>query len=213
MATFKLTGGVSHFYDKLVNGMVARGYSKDFTERTFKQIEGFGSYGFPENHAASFAKIAYASCWMKHCVTADRRQGLWKVKRPGEAPLPLFAAADEREAQFSPEERESDVSLRPMTDGREVVQDYRMTQLSLRAHPISFLRAHLTDMKIVRCSDLANIRDGRNVEVGGMMLVRQRPGSAKGVLFITIEDETGIAKASSGPTNSRSIAARSCHRR
>ena len=66
MATFKLTGGVSHFYDKLVNGMVSRGYPKDFAERTFKQIEGFGSYGFPESHAASFAKIAYASCWMKH---------------------------------------------------------------------------------------------------------------------------------------------------
>src|SRR3546814_366962 len=65
MATFKLTGGVSHFYDKLVGGMVERGYPKDFAERTFKQIEGFGSYGFPESHAASFAKIAYASCWMK----------------------------------------------------------------------------------------------------------------------------------------------------
>ena len=66
MATFKLTGGVSHFYDKLVGGMVERGYPKDFAERTFKQIEGFGSYGFPESHAASFAKIAYASCWVKH---------------------------------------------------------------------------------------------------------------------------------------------------
>ncbi len=66
MATFKFTGGVSHFYDKLVEGMVSRGYPRDFAERTFKQIEGFGSYGFPESHAASFAKIAYASCWMKH---------------------------------------------------------------------------------------------------------------------------------------------------
>jgi error-prone DNA polymerase len=66
MATFKMTGGVSHFYDKLVGGMVERGYPRDFAERTFKQIEGFGSYGFPESHAASFAKIAYASCWMKH---------------------------------------------------------------------------------------------------------------------------------------------------
>ena len=66
MATFKLTGGVSHFYEKLVGGMVARGYPRDFAERTFKQIEGFGSYGFPESHAASFAKITYVSCWMKH---------------------------------------------------------------------------------------------------------------------------------------------------
>src|SRR5690606_14422371 len=65
MATFKLTGGVSHFRDKLINGMVARGYERDFAEKTFKQIEGFGSYGFPESHAASFALIAYASSWMK----------------------------------------------------------------------------------------------------------------------------------------------------
>src|SRR4051794_14890154 len=65
MATFKVTGGVSHFRDKMIEGMVARGYQRDFAERTFKQIEGFGSYGFPESHAASFAKIAYASSWMK----------------------------------------------------------------------------------------------------------------------------------------------------
>jgi error-prone DNA polymerase len=66
MATFKLTGGVSHFSDKLIGGMVERGYPRDFAERTFRQLEGFGSYGFPESHAASFAKIAYASAWMKH---------------------------------------------------------------------------------------------------------------------------------------------------
>ena len=306
MATFKLTGGVSHFYDKLVGGMVERGYPRDFAERTFKQIEGFGSYGFPESHAASFAKIAYASCWMKHhhpdvfcaallnaqpmgfyapaqivadarkhgvevrpvsindshwdctleashgrykavrlgmcmvrglanihgasivgargpapfesveevwrragtpraaierlaeadafhCIAENRRQGLWKVKGLGEAPLPLFAAADAREAEFSPEGLEPAVALRPMSDGREVVEDYRAFQLSLRAHPISFLRDQLSAMNIVRCADLASIRDGRNIEVAGVILVRQRPGSAKGVLFVTIEDETGIA--------------------
>ncbi len=306
MATFKLTGGVSHFYDKLVGGMVERGYPRDFAERTFKQIEGFGSYGFPESHAASFAKIVYASCWMKHhhpdvfcaallnaqpmgfyapaqivadarkhgvevrpvsinashwdctlehgsggyravrlgfrqvrglanvhgaaivgargpapfesveevwrragvpraaierlaeadafhCIAHDRRQGLWQVKGLGEAPLPLFAAADEREAKFSPEGLEPVVALRPLTDGREVVEDYRSTQLSLRGHPVSFLRDQLDRMKVVRCADLAAIRDGRNVEVAGVILVRQRPGSAKGVLFVTIEDETGIA--------------------
>jgi len=306
MATFKLTGGVSHFYDKLVGGMVARGYPKDFAERTFKQIEGFGSYGFPESHAASFAKIAYASCWMKHhhpdvfcaallnaqpmgfyapaqivadarkhgveirpvsindshwdctlepsdgrylavrlgfrmvrglanihgaaiagargpapydsveevwrragvpraaierlaeadafhCIAENRRQGLWRVKGLGEAPLPLFAAADARAAVFSPEGREPEVALRPMTAGREVVEDYRAIQLSLRAHPVSFLREELDAMGIVRCADLGSIRDGRNVEVAGVILVRQRPGSAKGVLFVTIEDETGVA--------------------
>jgi error-prone DNA polymerase len=306
MATFKVTGGVSHFYDKLVEGMVTRGYPRDFAERTFKQIEGFGSYGFPESHAASFAKIAYASCWMKHhhpdvfcasllnaqpmgfyapaqvvgdarnhgveirpvCITAsrwdctlepgrgrylavrlgfrqvnglanvhgativaargvapfgsveevwrrsgvprsaierlaeadaflrlgeDRRQGLWKVRGLGEAPLPLFVAADEREAAFSPEGIEPDVALTPMTDGREVVEDFRSLQLSLRAHPLTFLRDELTRAGIVRCGDLASLRDGRRVKVAGLILVRQKPGSAKGVLFITIEDETGVA--------------------
>jgi error-prone DNA polymerase len=307
MATFKLTGGVSHFYDKLVGGLIANGYSKDFAERTFKQIEGFGSYGFPESHAASFAKIAYASCWMKyhhpdvfcaallnaqpmgfyapaqivrdarnhgvdvrpvsinhshwdctlektrgrymavrlgfrsvrglanahganiaaargpapfesvedvwrrarvpraaierlaeadafHCLAQDRRQGLWKVKGLGEAPLPLFAAADARAGLFSPEGQEPDVELAPMTAGREVVEDYRSTQLSLRGHPLQFLRAELDAMRIVRCADLPSIRDGRNIEVAGVILVRQRPGSAKGVLFVTIEDETGVAQ-------------------
>ncbi|MFC3444240.1 error-prone DNA polymerase [Sphingobium rhizovicinum] len=307
MATFKLTGGVSHFYDKLVNGMIARGYPKDFAERTFKQIEGFGSYGFPESHAASFAKIAYASCWMKHhhpdvfcaallnaqpmgfyapaqivrdarnhgveirpvsinhshwdcslepargrykavrlgfrqvrgfanlhgaaivgargpapfesveevwrragvpraaierlaeadafaCIAQDRRRGLWKVKGLGEAPLPLFAAADARDGKFSPEGSEAPVSLQPMTEGREVVEDYRSLQLSLRNHPLSFLRPQLNAMRIVRCADLKSIRDGRNIEVAGVILVRQRPGSAKGVLFVTIEDESGVAQ-------------------
>jgi len=306
MSTFKLTGGVGHFYDKLVGGMVARGYPQDFAERTFKQIEGFGSYGFPESHAASFAKIAYASCWVKHhhpdvfcaallnaqpmgfyapaqivqdarahgvevrpvCINAsrwdctlepagnrlavrlgfrqvrglanvhgaaivsargkvpygsveevwrragvpraaierlaeadafhalgeDRRQGLWKVRGLGEAPLPLFAAADERDAGFSPEGVEPGVALVPMTDGREVVEDYRTTQLSLRAHPVSFLRDDLARTGIKRCGDLPAIKDGRHVEVAGVILVRQKPGSAKGVLFITIEDETGVAQ-------------------
>src|SRR3546814_18467063 len=80
-----------------------------------------------------------------------------------------------------------------MTEGREVIEDYRTLQLSLRAHPLRFLRDQLDAMRIVRCIDLANIRDGRNIEVAGVILVRQRPGSAKGVLFVTIEDETGIA--------------------
>nr|WP_307564818.1 hypothetical protein [Novosphingobium rosa] len=271
--------------------MVARGYSQDFAERTFKQIEGFGSYGFPESHAASFAKIAYASCWMKHhhpdvfcasllnaqpmgfyapaqivadarkhgvevrpvsinhshwdctlehtsrqylavrlgfrqvrglanlhgarivaargdqpygsveevwrragvpravierlaqadafaAIAQDRRQGLWKVKGLGDAPLPLFAAADAKEEQFSPEGVEPVVTLLPLTEGREVVEDYRSIQLSLRAHPVSFLREELAGMKIVACGDLLNQRDGRNLEVAGIVLVRQRQGRA-----------------------------------
>ncbi|WP_267389300.1 error-prone DNA polymerase [Sphingomonas sp. GC_Shp_3] len=306
MATFKVTGGVSHFSEKLVEGMVARGYPRDFAERTFRQLEGFGSYGFPESHAASFAKISYASSWMKHhhpdvfcaslmnaqpmgfyapaqivrdaqahdvqvrppCINAsrwdctleptggrylavrlglrqvrglsnadgaaivgarsttlfdsvedvwrrsgvqcaaiekladadafhafgaDRRQGLWKVRGLGEAPLPLFAAADRAAETISAEGIEPVVALRPLTDGRKVIEDYRALQLSLRAHPLTFVRDDLTRRGVTRCADLATIRDGRHVEVAGIILVRQKPGSAKGVLFITIEDETGIA--------------------
>ena len=306
MATFKFTGGVSHFADKLIEGMVERGYPRDFATRTFRQLEGFGSYGFPESHAASFAKISYASSWMKHhhpdvfcaallnaqpmgfyapaqivgcarshgvevrplCINAsrwdctleptggrylavrlglrqarglanahgaaivaargltpfdsieevwrrsgvpraaierlaeadafqalahDRRQGLWKVRGLGEAPLPLFAAADERQINHSVEGIEPEVTLRRLTDGREVVEDYRTLQMSLRAHPLSFLRDELARQGVTRCADLEHVRDGRHVEVAGVILVRQKPGSAKGILFITIEDETGIA--------------------
>ena len=87
------------------------------------------------------------------------------------------------------------MALKPMTDGREVVEDYRAVQLTLRQHPVSFLRPELDRRGFVRCGDLAHIRDGKAVEVAGVVLIRQRPGSAKGVLFITIEDETGVANA------------------
>src|SRR5206468_3046868 len=117
----------------------------------------------------------------------NRREALWRVKALGETPLPLFAATDARE-----EEREAVVTLKAMTDGREVVEDYRSLQLSLRAHPLSFLRPQLDHQKVTRCGDLAKLKDGRKVEVAGVVLVRQRPGSTN-VTFLTIEDETGIA--------------------
>ncbi|WP_242152490.1 error-prone DNA polymerase [Sphingomonas sp. BAUL-RG-20F-R05-02] len=302
MATFKKTGGVGEFRDDLIKGMRRNGITQEFAERLVKQIEGFGSYGFPESHAASFAKIAYASCWMKHhhpdvfcaallnaqpmgfyapaqivrdarehgvtvlppCINTsewdtiltpapsgllaplrlglrivsglagadvgrivlarderpfasvedlwrraklstlaleklaradafhalglDRRQALWAVRGLGAKPLPLFAAADARASGIEPP-----VVLAALTAGREVVEDYRATQLSLRAHPLTFLRGDLTRRGIRACGDLQHIRDGARVEVAGIILVRQRPGSAKGVLFITIEDETGVA--------------------
>jgi len=372
MATFKYTGGVTHFMDKLVNGMLANGYRRDFAERTFKQIEGIGSYGFPESHAASFAKIAYASCWMKchhpdvfcaallnaqpmgfyapaqivrdareHgvevrpvCINASRwdctlgdsesdalsprgrgirslgeplgelrrswvrgsacssqargaeapppliqsplsgsaaklrypspprgegagllpirlglrmvrglsnldaarilaareerpfssiddvwrrsgvpaaalekladadafrglrlgrRQALWEVRALGAAPLPLFAAADAREGQWAPEGHEPPVALRALKEGREVVEDYRAVQLSLRAHPLTFLRPQLKVEGRVTTADLITIKDGRKVKLAGIVLIRQRPGSANNVTFVTIEDETGVA--------------------
>ncbi len=306
MATFKLTGGVSHFRDKLIEGMVERGYDRAFAEQTFKQIEGFGSYGFPESHAASFALIAYASSWMKchhpdafcaallnaqpmgfyapaqivrdarahgvevrpidvnhsrwDCtlewaegrfmavrlglnqvrglrnadgaaivlsrgdepytsldeiqrragVTAaalerigqadgfgsiapSRRAGLWEVKGLADSPLPLFAAADEREHKLRPEADEPAVALPEMTEGQEVVEDYRATGLSLRSHPLAFLRDELAQRSMVPCSTLRDMKDGRMVNLAGLVLVRQKPGSAKGVMFITLEDETDVA--------------------
>ncbi|NMG41183.1 DNA polymerase III subunit alpha [Chelativorans sp. ZYF759] len=308
MATFKFTGGVSKFRDKLVAGMVANGYDEAFAEATFRQLEGFGSYGFPESHAASFALLAYASAWLKcwhpdvfccalvnsqpmgfyavaqivrdareHSVEirpvcinrsrwdctlepagnegrfavrlgmrlvkglanrdaaaivaargdrpygsiddlwrrarvpaaalrdlakADafrpafglaRREALWAIRPLRDEPLPLFAAAADREAETLSEITEPAVMLRPMTDGREVVEDYGHTGLSLRRHPIAFLRADLRKRRIVPCAEAMGARDGRWLETAGLILVRQRPGSAKGVLFATIEDESGIA--------------------
>ena len=298
MATFKMTGGVSHFRAKLVEGMVARGYARDFAERTFRQIEGFGSYGFPESHAASFALIAYASSWLKchhpdvfcaallnaqpmgfyapaqivrdarqhgvvvrpvdinhsrwdctlepsgrflavrlglrmvgglgnaegariaavrgerpyagiddvwrragapvaalerlaeadafHTLGIDRRQALWTIRGLSDAELPLFAATGEVI-------NEPATTHAALPEGGEVVEDYRSTGLSLRNHPVAFLRGTLDTRGMTRCADLARMRDGSRVAVGGIILVRQRPGSAKGVLFVTLEDETGIA--------------------
>ncbi|HEX5181939.1 MAG TPA: error-prone DNA polymerase [Allosphingosinicella sp.] len=321
MATFKHTGGVSKFREPMIGGMIERGYTRDFAERTFKQIEGFGSYGFPESHAASFAKIAYASSWMKchhpeifcaallnaqpmgfyqpaqivqdaqkhgvevrpvcintsewdctleepdpprfagrgtarsavegvqhlaqpplrlglrmtaglskedgesiltarstapfrsvedvwhrggvsraaleklanadafHSLGLGRRQALWQVRGLRERPLPLFAAAGLLETA-----REPAVKLVPMTGGREVVEDYGAVKLSLRGHPISFLRGELDRRGMSRCGDLVRLKDGARVEVAGLVLIRQRPGKGN-VTFITLEDETGIANA------------------
>jgi error-prone DNA polymerase len=130
-------------------------------------------------------KLAQADAF--HGFGLDRRQALWAVKALGQKPLPLFAAIE------SPSE--PSVTLAALTAGREVVEDYRATQLSLRAHPVSFLRGALDRRRITRCGDLKRLKDGTRVEVAGLILVRQRPGSAKGVVFVTLEDETGIANA------------------
>jgi error-prone DNA polymerase len=307
MATFKLTAGVTKFRDKLAQGMIARGYDAEFAERTFKQLEGFGSYGFPESHAASFAKIAYASSWMKRhhpdvfccailnaqpmgfyapaqlvrdarahgveirpvdvnhsrwdCtleptrnryrfavrlglrmvrglanadggmipiargetpyasieelwrqaeipVTAlerlaeadalgslgvSRRDALWTIRGLSGEVMPLFEAADERDRMIRSESNEPAVALTPMTEGREVVEDYRSKGLTLRQHPLAFLRGELRERKIHSCATLRHVRDGQRLTIAGLVLVRQKPGSAKGVMFMTIEDETDVA--------------------
>jgi error-prone DNA polymerase len=307
MATFKLTAGVTKFRDKLVQGMTARGYDAEFAERTFKQLEGFGSYGFPESHAASFAKIAYASSWMKRhhpdvfccailnaqpmgfyapaqlvrdakahgvevrpvdvnhsrwdctleptrnrhrfavrlglglvhglanadggiipiaqgdtpytsieelwrraeipvaalerlaeadafgSIGVNRRDALWTIRGLSDEVMPLFAAADERDRVIRSESIEPAVELTPMTEGREVVEDYRSKGLTLRQHPLAFLRGELRERRIHSCATLRRVQDGQWLTIAGMVLVRQKPSSAKGVMFMTIEDETDVA--------------------
>ncbi len=308
MATFKFTGGVSRFKEKLVSGMVRNGYTAEFAEKTFSQLEGFGSYGFPESHAASFALIAYASNYIKchfpdvfcaallnsqpmgfyaaaqivgdarahgveirpvcinrsrwdctlerigntdrHAVRLgmrlvkglaasdaarivaarmndpfssvddmwrrsgvpaaslvelaeadafrpslqlERRDALWAIKALRDEPLPLFAAAADREQKSIAKQAEPEVELRQMTEGHNVVADYGHVGLTLREHPMAFLRESLTKRSMVTCEDAMAARDGRWVYTAGLVLVRQKPGSAKGVMFITIEDETGPA--------------------
>jgi error-prone DNA polymerase len=297
MATFKVKGMVSQYQQKLVEGMVGKGYEREFAERVFKQLEGFGSYGFPESHAASFALLVYVSCWLKwhypdvfatailnsmpmgfyqpaqlvidarnHGVEVrpvdvnfsmwdnqmeersgkyfalrlgfrqvkglreadvavlisartpaytsihalydcgvpmaalekladsdafrsmglDRRQALWEVSALADTPIALFSG------QPSESDLESQVSLPLMGDAEHVVHDYATTSLSLKAHPISFIRDKLRMLHICSKEELGQVKDGQLVKVAGLVLVRQRPGTAGGVCFITIEDETGF---------------------
>jgi DNA polymerase III, alpha subunit len=286
MATFRNVGTIHKFHAQMVEGMVARGYERDFAERCFKQIEGFGTYGFPESHAASFAHLVYVSAWLKchhpaefaaallnsqpmgfyapaqivrdvrdHGVAVraadvnasgwdcaieagalrlglrviegfraewaerivagpgyatiddlahlprpaldlladagalrslglDRRAALWRVGTMPVGDLPLFAGAGPRA---------SVPALPAMSVGEHVTADYRLTGLSLRAHPLALLRGAPALAGARGCADAREARDGARIVVAGVVVVRQRPGSAKGTVFITIEDETGIA--------------------
>ena len=293
MATFKNTGTVAAFRDKMVEGMVGRGYQREFAERCFRQIEGFGTYGFPESHAASFALLVYVSAWLKrhypaafacallnsqpmgfyapaqivrdaaeHGVTVlppdvnfsdwgnslqagalrlgfrqikgmghadaeklvaargagfkdafdlwrrtalppsalatlaeadafrslglDRREALWAIRGLGDTPLPLFATLD-RPATEEPAE------LPVMSLGEQVVEDYASLSLSLKCHPLSLLREQLAARGLVPAARLARVRSGQKLSVAGLVTVRQRPGTAKGVIFVTLEDETAVA--------------------
>jgi error-prone DNA polymerase len=134
---------------------------------------------------AALERLAEADAFQT--LGLDRRQALWTIRGLSDTRLPLF---DTVPAEPDPEPA---VALAAMTAGRQVVEDYRSVGLTLRRHPVSFLRHDLAERRIVRCADLAGIRDGTRLEVAGIILVRQRPGSARGVLFVTIEDETGHA--------------------
>ena len=297
MATFKAKGLVTQYQQKLTKGMVQKGYTMEYAQRVFKQLEGFGSYGFPESHAASFALLVYVSSWIKcyypdvfccailnsmpmgfyqpaqligdaikhgvevrpvdinyslwdntleekagkYCVLRlgfrqvkglrqddckilvsgrkktystinevrdaavpevaleklagadafrsvglNRRQALWEVSTK-DRPTALF------KGQSAADAANENISLPVMAPSEQVVQDYAATSLSLKAHPLSFIREKLEQLHIQPTALLATLKNGALVKVAGLVLVRQRPGTAKGICFMTIEDETGFA--------------------
>ena len=324
MGAWRKTGVIQKFHDKLIAGMLERGYDEDFAERVFKQISGFGEYGFPESHAASFALLVYVSAWLKryhpavfcaslinsqpmgfyapaqlirdardHGVTVlsidvnhsnwdctlerisehqqrsaassrtikspetrtnrhhdeqfalrlglrllhglpeeqaraiederqqrgsyrtfddfarrtrlnrsalqllsradalaslniNRRDALWK-SLPAQEQLPLFHKSDHPVAD------EPVPELPKMSAQEEVVADYTSAGLTLRKHPVSFLREQLTQLRAVTAEQLAVLQPDRRVKVAGLVLMRQRPSTAAGITFVTLEDETGVA--------------------
>lgn len=291
MATFRNVGGMEHFETMMVEGMVRRGYERDFALRCFGQIQGFGSYGFPESHALSFARLVYVSSWIKHYHPAifaaallnsqpmgfyapaqivrdaqengvvvrpidvnasgwdnaieqgavrlgmrqidgfrevwaqaiaqhrpfasiedlarraalppaavhlladadavrslgfDRREGAWEARRTPSDELPLFAAAKARELGA-----EADAMLPVMPPSEHVAADYQMTRLSLKGHPIQFLRGMFASEGVLSCVEANAVKNGKQVRVAGVVLVRQRPGKGNAI-FITIEDESGV---------------------
>jgi len=320
MATFKRNGTIHEYRDRMVGGMVAKGYPKEFAERCFKQIEGFGEYGFPESHAASFALLVYASCWFKtfypdvfcaailnsqpmgfyapaqlvrdaqdhgvdtqpvdvnysiwdctleeatfdrnrilrrhaemrdvikttHAVRLgfrqikglsedlmqafverrglgyetvrdvwlrsglnvedierlaqadafrsiglDRREALWAVHaldgKSAAEKLPLF---DRPGPPLRDNEPETRLPVMPL--GEHVIHDYRSLGLSLKAHPVSFLRKRLDRTGVTPNEKLTDVPNGRRVSVAGLILVRQRPGKGNAI-FLTLEDEKHVA--------------------
>ena len=302
MATFRNHGTITHYEKLMVEGMVTRGYERDFAERCFQQVRGFGEYGFPESHAQAFGWLAYISSWLKcrhpaifttallnsqpmgfyapaqlvrdaqeHGVVVravdvnasewdctpeltdtglfdvrlgfsridgfraawadvimqsrqagaftsieelarratlpaqalrkladadafgslglSRRDALWDAHRTPSDQLPLFAFAEAAELGI---EADSHLPIMPLAE--EVVADYQTMRLSLKAHPLLFLRQTLHQQGVLPCAVANSAPDGHKVRVAGVVLTRQRPGKGNAV-FITIEDETGIVNA------------------
>jgi error-prone DNA polymerase len=143
--------------------------------------------------AASLVSLAEADA-PRPSLQLERRDALWALKGLQGVPLPLFTAASSPEAGGMIEEIvEPSIALRPLPAGGEVVEDYHRIGLSLRAHPLRFLREELAAEEMLTCASATALPDGKWASTAGMVLVRQRPGSSEGVVFITIEDETGIA--------------------
>lgn len=293
MAAWKRRGGLGHFEQRLVGGMLARGYSEEFARSLYQQMLGFGEYGFPQSHAASFALLVYVSAWLKchepaaftaallnsqpmgfyapaqlvrdareHGVevrTVDVASSDWEAKLEGEPPAlrlglaqvrGLARAAGERivaargagpfasvqelaeRAGLERRElwalagagalgslaghrhraawaaggvvaptpllahaavREAVPLLRAPGEGEGIVADYRSLGLTLGRHPMALLRERLERGGIASAASLRSLKAGARVRVAGLVLVRQRPGSASGVTFVTLEDETGVA--------------------
>ncbi|MBK7548956.1 MAG: error-prone DNA polymerase [Rhodoferax sp.] len=289
MAAWKRSGGVHKFHDRLVNQMVKNGYEEAFSEAIFKQMLGFGEYGFPESHAASFAQLAYVSSWLKchhpacfltallnsqpmgfyppaQLVYDAKRHGVevlsvdvmvsgWDCTLEGQAvrlglclvsglnkpaagrivtarsealftstedlalraalnpdELKALAAADALTAlsghrrqqvwdaaalQTAPHLLESvpidevPLLLNAASEGEEVVFDYASVGLTLRRHPLQILREQLSKMKLLTAVQMRDLPHGRLVRACGIVTARQQPPTAKGVVFITLEDETG----------------------
>ncbi len=160
--------------------------------------------------AATLERLAEADAYADMGVS--RRQALWAIRGLGEPPPPLLLDGplpkgeesplplQEGRVKATPARPEPAVRLRPMTAGHEVVEDYQATGLTLRRHPVHFLRAGLRSRGMVTCESLAAMQEGLRVVVPGIVLVRQKPGSAKGIMFVTIEDETGVANLVLWPT-------------
>jgi error-prone DNA polymerase len=174
-----------------------RGFSENVAERL---VGARGELAF-SNIETLWCKTGLRTAVLRRLAAADalrslrlnRRQALWTIGRLRDDPLPLFAAADLRDNTLVPEIRESPVALAPMPLGAEVVSDYRHVGLTLRPHPVAFLRADLARTGYRPASDLMFADNREHISIAGLVLVRQRPGSAKGVLFITLEDELGTA--------------------
>ena len=159
-------------------------------ERPFESVDDV--WRRSEVPSEALVQLAEADAF-RPAFSLERRDALWAIKALRDEPLPLFVAAAEREMKTVAEQQEPEVTLRQMTEGHNVVEDYAHVGLTLRAHPLSFLRRDLAARRIVTCADAMSARDKSWVCAAGLVLVRQKPGSAKGVMFITIEDETGIA--------------------
>jgi error-prone DNA polymerase len=294
MAAWKRKGGLEKFHDKLINGMLERGYQPEFAEALFSQIEGFAEYGFPESHAASFALLAYASAWMKchhpaaflaallnsqpmgfysasQLVQDARRHGVeiravdvmhsdWEsTLEPGDSGAPAvrlglnrvhglmqlagwrieearavkefsdlndlalradlsatdlqaLAAANALQS-IAGHRREAlwhavaaapgkgllktaataidPIQLPTPSEAQAIVADYRSIGLTLGRHPLALLRAHLLKRRLLPANTLANFKNGQTARACGIVTVRQRPATAKGTVFVTLEDETG----------------------